>query len=619
MMSLVFPLLLGMTTIPLMVNAMPPTDQAPTTLRYEVRFPEPHTHYAEIVAEFPTEGRASIELMVPVWTPGSYLVREYARNIEDIRAESLGGEPLNLVKTRKNRWRVETGGAESIRLKYRVYARELSVQGNYVEAGFALLNGAPTFITLADETGPRPHEVRVYPPEGWPRVVSGLPNAPGDAPGHVFLAPDYDTLVDCPIYAGNASVYEFEIDGKPHYLVNEGEGGVWDGPRSARDVEAIVKAERDFWGQLPYDKYVFFNLLTETGGGLEHANSTVLMASRWATRKRATYLNWLFLVSHEFFHTWNVKRLRPVELGPFDYENEVYTRSLWVAEGLTSYYDRLLVRRAGLCSDEEILAGDPPSGSPESSKPRNDVERLHETPGRRVQPLEQSSFDAWIKFYRRDENSANTGVSYYVKGAVVGWLLDAKIRKLTDGAKSLDDVMRLAYERYAGTKGFTPAEFRAAASEVAGVDLSAFFRTALETTDELDYAEALEWFGLKFRDPDSSSKEPKAWVGIETKNEGGRLVVSVVKRQTPGAAAGLNVGDELLAIGEFRVRPDQWSKRLEVHRPDESTTLLIARRDRLMRLPLTFGVEPVESWKLMVRENATPEQSQHRKAWLLGK
>ena len=231
-------------------------------------------------------------------------------------------------------------------------------------------------------------------------------------------------------------------------------------PASARDVEAIVRAQKNFWGFLPYEKYVFFNLLTESGGGLEHKNSTVLMSSRWATRTRSSYLGWLNLVSHEFFHTWNVKRLRPVELGPFDYENEVYTPSLWVAEGITSYYDRLLVRRAGLCTVEEYLAGDPPSPGSDAEKSTNDIERLQTTPGRLVQPLESSSFEAWIKFYRRDENTPNTGISYYVKGAVVAFLLDAKIRRATAGKKSLDDVMRLAYERYSGPRGFTAAQFR---------------------------------------------------------------------------------------------------------------------------------------------------------------
>ena len=451
--------------------------------------------------------------------------------------------------------------------------------------------------------------------------MTGLSEAPDRRPHH-YLAPDFDTLVDSPIYAGSPSIYEFRVDGVPHYLVNEGEGSLWDGPRSARDVEAIVRVQKEFWGALPYEKYVFFNVLAETGGGLEHKNSTVLMASRWATRTRSSYLSWLNLVSHEYFHTWNVKRLRPVELGPFDYENEVYTPSLWVAEGITSYYDRLLVRRAGLCTVEEYLAGDPPSPGSDSDKTTNDIERLQTTPGRLVQPLEASSVDAWIKFYRRDENTPNTGISYYVKGAVVAFLLDAKIRRATDGKKSLDDVMRLAYSRYSGPQGFTSEQFRAIAQEVAGIDLSTWFRQVLETTEELDYAEALDWFGLRFTKEEkknqAASKPPKAWLGLVTKNEDGRLIVNQVKRGTPGYDAGFNVGDEILAIGDDRVHADQWSKRMECFSPGEKVSILISRRDRLQRLDTAFGQEPPRQWGLEANPEATEAQKARRKAWIGG-
>jgi predicted metalloprotease with PDZ domain len=339
------------------------------------------------------------------------------------------------------------------------------------------------------------------------------------------------------------------------------------------------------------------------------------MASRWATRKRESYLGWLNLVSHEFFHTWNVKRLRPVELGPFDYENEVHTRSLWIAEGITSYYDRLFVRRAGLCTVAEVQPGDPP-GAGSDEKAKNDIERLHETPGRLVQPLEQASYDAWIKFYRRDENTPNTGISYYVKGAVVGFLLDAEIRRATGGAKSLDDVMRLAYERHSGPRGFTPEEFRAIAEEVAGTDLDAFFRRALESTEELDYAPALQWYGLRFAGQDKPEKARKPWLGLETRNEGGRLVVTGVKRETPAHAAGFNVGDEILAIGELRVRPDGLNRRLEFYQPGETLSFLIARRDVLTRLDATLGTEPEKRHSLEIDPQATEEQKAHRASWL---
>lgn len=597
----------------------------PIPIRYTLRFENRAQHLVDVEAVFPTEGRGTLELMMPVWTPGSYLVREYARHVEGLEARGTADGPaLSVEKTRKNRWRVECGGLSEVTVRYRVYAREMSVQGNWVEASFAMMNGAAVFLTLADEAAARRHEVRIEAPNEWKRVITGL--ADGASAG-TFVAGDFDTLVDCPIYAGNAAVYEFAVDGKPHYLVNEGEEGVWDGPRSARDVEALVKAQRAFWGFLPYDKYVFFNILSETGGGLEHKNSTWLMASRWATRKRSSYLAWLNLVSHEFFHTWNVKRLRPVELGPFDYETEVYTPSLWIAEGFTSYYDRLFVRRAGLCTVEEFLEGDPPSGTGSDDKSKNDIERLQETHGRLVQPLERASFDSWIKFYRRDENTPNTAISYYVKGSVVAWLLDAKIRKATRNAKSLDDVMRLAYERYAGERGYTSKEFQAVASEVAGADLSPFFHDALETTRELDFSEALAVFGLRFGD-DRAEKEKekvtapgggeprKGWLGFDAKNDGGRLIVSVVKREGPAYAAGLNVGDELIAVGELRIPPEGWSKRLGLFQPGDKVSLLVARREQLRRIDVTFGEEPKSVWKLEIAPDVSEDQSRTRKNWL---
>ncbi len=595
---------------------------AAETIRYTVRFPAPESHYVEIVAAIPTAGAADVELMMPVWTPGSYLVREYARQVEGAAAQAASGGPaLGVAKTRKNRWKVATNGASVVNVSYRVYCREMSVQSNWVDASFAILNGAATFLTLVDRT-PRAHEVTLVPPPGWLRSITGLPTAPGNAP-HKYLAADFDTLVDCPIYLGNPAVYEFVIDGKSHLLVNEGENGVWDGPRSARDVEAIVKAARGLWGQLPYDKYVFFNLLVESGGGLEHKNSTVLMASRWSTRTRPAYLGWLDLASHEFFHTWNVKRLRPVELGPFDYESEILTKSLWLAEGVTSYYDRLLVRRAGLCTLAEYLEGNPPGAVSDATEPKNDIESLQETPGRLVQPLETASFDSWIKYYRRDENTINTAISYYTKGAVAGFLIDAKVRQSTDGAKSLDDAMRLAYTRYSGDKGYTPEQFRSTVGEVAGTDLAPWFARLLESTEELDYSEAMAWYGLRFKaidapdkDKEKDKKPPKAWLGLTTRPENGRLSVTIVKRDTPGIAAGFNVGDEILAIGDERVTPEIWSRRMEQYRPNEKVSILIARRGRLQRLEATFGVEPASRFKIEVDPQATEAQKAHRKAWL---
>ncbi|MBI4875496.1 MAG: M61 family metallopeptidase [Acidobacteria bacterium] len=583
-------------------------------IRYTVRFPRPHTHYLEVAASVPA-GRPSVELFMAVWTPGSYLVREYSRNVEDFQARTPEGRPLAWTKTRKNRWRIESGGAPRIEVSYRVYARELSVQGNWVDAEFAMLNGAPNFVTLAGAEK-RPYEVKLELPPAWRKSISGMHS--GGAP-HTYVAADFDELLDCPIYAGNAPIHEFEVDGKKHHLVNEGEGPMWDGPASARDAARIVAEYNRQWGGLPYDRYVFFNLLLESGGGLEHKNSTWLGASRWAygntqdppesapgsgeARSRTpNRLSWLGLVSHEYFHVWNVKRLRPAELGPFDYENEVYTRSLWLAEGVTSYYGPLALRRAGLSARDQYLRS--LSGT---------IAQLQTAPGRLAAPVESLSYDAWIKLYRPNENSTNTGISYYTKGAVIGFLLDAKIRKASNGARSLDDVMKDAFARYGGARGYTPGEFRA----LAGAEFGPWFRKALETTEELDYSEALDWYGLRFKtEPQRPGAAPRILTGIATSAASGRIRVTGLRRGTPGYDSGLNVDDEILAVDGYRVRPEQWPARLAGYKPGETVEVLVARRDRLMNIALAIVADQPASWSLEVRPDATEEQKAHRKAWL---
>ena len=579
---------------------------APEPIRYTLSFPAPQTHYVEITATVPTGRRPDVELMMPVWTPGSYLVREYARNVEAVTAAGPDGRPLDVDKSKKNHWRIATGGAPTITVKYRVYCREMSVRTNWVEADFALLNGAPTFITLADLT-PRPHEIVINPAEGWKRSVTALPAMNGG--DHRYRAPDYDTVVDSPIVIGNPAVYDFEVDGKKHSLVNVGEGGVFDGARAARDLEAIVKEDRRLWGFLPYDRYVFFNMITESGGGLEHKNSTVLMTNRWSTRTRRAYLGWLELASHEYFHAWNVKRMRPAELGPFDYENENITRSLWIVEGFTDYYADLQVLRAGLQTREEYL-----------EDLSSTIELLQTTPGRLVQSAEMASFDAWIKYYRPDENSNNTSISYYTKGTVLAFLLDAKIRKATNGAKSLDDVMRVAYEKFSGPKGYTPEQFRGVIEQVAGRNLQGFWEPAVEGTSELDYTEALDAFGLRFRPAaqQPADRASRPWLGVTTRNDNGRLVITQVQRGSPADVAGLNVDDEILAIDEFRVRADRLENRLEQYKSGDKVSVLVARREQLVRVPTTFGAEPQRAWRLEVNPAAAEVQRRLLDAWLRG-
>jgi predicted metalloprotease with PDZ domain len=348
-------------------------------------------------------------------------------------------------------------------------------------------------------------------------------------------------------------------------------------------------------------------MVTEQGGALEHKNSYLGMTGRYATRTRGAYLSWLGTLAHEYFHAWNIKRLRPVELGPFDYENENYVKTLWVAEGFTDYYAGILPRRAAISSREEFLDG-----------LSSQIEQVQVTPGRLVTPVNMASFDTWIKQYRPDENIANMSVNYYPKGAVIAFLLDARIRKATSGARSLDTGMQWAMQRYSGDHGYTPAQFYAVMSEAAGVDLKDWFARTAESTEELDYTEALDYYGLRFRPVDAKTAAP--YIGGGTRNDAGRLIVTSVRRGTPGLDAGLNVDDEILAIDDVRVRAaDGLAARLAQYRPGDTIALLVARRDRLMKIDVTLGPDPGRPWRLETAPNATDEQKARFEMLMNGK
>jgi predicted metalloprotease with PDZ domain len=458
------------------------TARAAEPIIYTVRFPAPDTRIAEVEAAFPTGRRATIELMMPVWSPGFYRVEDYAGRVQDLSARAPDGETLAVTQPQKNRWRVETKGAANVIVSYRLLCNGRSVTTNWVSEDLLVLNGAAAFITLV-ERARRPHEVRLELPPQWKRAMSGLEAAADGRPNH-FRAADYDTLVDSPIVAGALSVREFEVEGSKHQLVDAGDFKKWDGERGAQDLEKIVRETRAYWGFLPFKRYVFLNVFRQGGGGLEHSASTLLTSS---PNMAAPTLRWLSFVSHEYFHAFNVKRLRPVELGPFDYERPPSTSSLWISEGLTTYGADLIVARAGLCDIQEFL-----------SMLSANISSLQNSPGRLKQTLEQASLDVWNSGTSGVGRDTKNLVSYYVKGPVAGFLLDARIQRVTGGRKSLDDVMRLAYKRYAGGRGFTPEQFRKTAEDVAGVDLKEWFRKTISSVEELEYTEALDWFGLCF-------------------------------------------------------------------------------------------------------------------------
>ena len=572
-------------------------------IRYTVSFPAPHTHYAEIEALYPTDGRPHIDLMMAVWTPGSYLIREYARHVEALTASDPERRRLPMEKTRKNRWRVVTNGARMIRLRYRVFAHEMSVRTNWVDEEFALLNGAPTFITLLESPSRRAHEVRIVLPGSWAASFSGLTPGAGD---DVHIAADYDTLVDSPIVAGSPSVYAFKVQGTPHYLVNFRERGVWNGPQAVQDLARLSHAVAAFWGGVPFERFYFFNIIGSARNGLEHKNSAVLNTPLDTTSSREAYLQWLSLASHEYFHAWNGKRLRPAELGPFDYENEVYTRSLWFVEGLADYYGELMLARAGVATREEFLGA-----------LSDQIRDLQSTPGRFNQSVETASYDAWIKYYRPDENSPNSAISYYVKGAVIGFVLDTRLRKLSGGTKSLDDVMRAMAQRFSGETGFSSEELRSVILEVAGPaherEMRGWLQGILETTVELDYDEALEWFGLRMTAP---ALAPRPWLGVTTRVDNQKTVVSGIRRGSPASAAGLSLLDEIVAVNGAPVPAGTFADHVARLTPGATATLTITRAGTTRQLEVVPGTDPAHGWSLSMSPAATEAQREHLAAWL---
>lgn len=576
-------------------------------IRYQLSFRQAETHRVEVEVQVPTDGMDRIELFLPVWTPGSYLVREYSRQIETITAtHGETNEPMALERVSKNRWGLQTSGVAEVRVRYTVYCREMSVRTNWVEKDFGFLTGAATFVTRADCLD-RQHIVRLNPLPEWKQVATSL--APSGTDQWTRVASNYDELVDSPIVMGKLDIRSFECGGVPHYLATLGGEPFWDSDKAVQDVQKIVAKEQEFWGDVPYQSYWFLNLATEQGGGLEHDNSTVLMTSRFATKDKAKYQNWLGLVAHEFFHTWNVRRLRPKTLVNYDYDQEQYFQELWVAEGITSYYDDLFLPRAGMCTPDEYLG--------RLNKAVADVQK---SPGRKVQSLFDSSFDAWTKYYRPDENAKNSRVSYYTKGSLVGLLLDVEIRRATNNEKSLDDVMRQLWREHRET-GYTNEDVVRICNEISGVDLGEWFKDSLETTKELNFEPLHEFYGLQWKDSASSDpKDPKAkepaHVGLTLNNQSGKAMVATVPTDSPAADAGFNVGDEWIGLNDLRITAENWNELVGYFQAGETCNCLIARHGKLITLKLKLGTKPKESWTLKRVEKPTEQQETHWRSWL---
>ena len=550
------------------------------------------------------------ELVLPVWTPGSYVLREFSRNLRDLEVRAPSGEALPVRKVAKNRWRIARGEGEGpFTASYTVFGHDLTCQDVDVTPTHFYGNGAALFCYV-EGTKALPAELTVEAPPGW-RVTCELEELSRDP--WRFRAEDYDELVDNPLDAGTGSELTFRAEGVEHRVLLCGEGGNFTAHRLEEDLSRIVSATYRLFGELPLRHYTFlYHLGDSFRGGLEHRNSTSIVLPRWAFKPRKSYERFLSVSCHEYFHLFNVKRVHPEALGPFDYSRENHTRMLWAMEGTTDYYAGLLLRRAGLFTPGRYL-----------TRLGDQVKRHLETPGRAHQSLEESSFDTWVDHYRPFEETRNVSVDYYLKGALVSLALDLHLRHETNNARSLDDVLRRLWQEYGKRgRGIPEDAYPGEVEAATGVEVQGFFSRHVSGTEELDLPRFLRYAGLRLEPretPPGEGEEIPAAVGywgLEFKREGDRAAVTLALEGSPGTRAGLTPGDELVALDGSRLTYDGLKDAFSRYAPGDTVTVSFFRRARLEELRVTLGKAPPEKWVLVPVSDPSPEERQIAGAWL---
>ena len=558
---------------------------------HTISFPADREQIILVRSEFPVSAEVT-ELNMPNWTPGSYLIREFAANVNRISAASADGAALPLRKISKDRWQVNTGDTDTLVVDYEVFTPDLNVSTSWASQSFSLINGASVFL-YTTHTSELPQRLSMVSDPGRGESFTALTPV---LDGNGFRARNYDELVDNPVAVAKAPVYRFTHEAQDYVLLNVGENEFWDGKQAAGDVEKIVATTQSFWGANPLKKpYWFMNFIVGGKGGLEHDHSTVIMTGRRQMRNRNDYIKWLSIVAHEFFHVWNVRHMRPLGLAQYDYQNEQYTSQLWLAEGLTSYYDNLLISRAGLITPKEYM-----------ELLAKDIHRLETTPGRLLRPVDEASLDAWIRHYQPNANSINSTISYYTKGAVIGFVLDTYIRKASKGRRSLDDVMRKMYELYSN-EPYSRGAFEKVVVDIGGAGAGSMLRSLLTTTADPDVDNAFDYYGLELNrgallitgKPDEEPLISDLGVLWEDDNPG--LIVKAVLHGTGGSSAGLIPGDEILAIGNERMTRDSLDGLMASFSPGEETKLLVSRRNRIIELDITLDVAIPDHFEIVLR------------------
>jgi len=565
------------------------------SISYELRMPKPQNHYFEVQMNIADNDDKQIEVKMPVWTPGSYLVREFSKNINLVKAFTKDGKVLKVSKKSKNAWLIDAGNENNIQVKYEVYSFEVSVRTPFLDLSHGFVSGSGVFM-YTEKTKNQAGLVTVFPHESFKRISTSLPVDNGyKGSGQRFTFENYDQLVDCPMEIGNQEIFEFSAAGVLHTVAMYGDAN-YNVEQLKKDMPKIVEAETAVIGKNPNKIYTFIvHNVVDGQGGLEHMNSTVLSVNRW-TYAGKQYIDFLNLVAHEYFHLWNVKRIRPVELGPFNYDTENYTSLLWVMEGFTSYYDELILRRTGFYTEEEFLA-----------KLQSSINYVEGSPGSRVQPVAHASFDAWVKAYRPNENSSNTSMTYYSRGSVLASVIDAMIVADSDGKKCLDHFMQQLYTTYyEGLKrGFSEAEFKAELSKFVGKNMDDFFAKYVDGTEIIPYKDFYAPVGLNVQDITSNNPS----FGANVREEGGKVMVKSVRFGSSAEDAGISVGDEIIGCNGYRVDQSMFEGMMNGMSNFESCEILVAREEKLFSVKAT--IKPYKKPQFLLTKSSSNEKRLH--------
>lgn len=570
-------------------------------ISYTLAMPEPSTHFFEVEIAFENLRKSDkfLELQLPVWRPGRYFIFDFASGIQEFSAKYGSGKPLKWKKTNKSTWQVEKKDHPKLKVRYKVFANDFANRTRGLDGQHGFVNGTAVFM-FSPVYRNAPLKLKVIPFGSW-HVTTGLDNVKNDS--LKFIAPNYDYLADCPLEIGLQKDIDFSVDGKKHTISFFGEAG-YDKERLIADFTAIIKKNYEFWGSVPYEKYVFIVHSTpSSGGGTEHINSTVVGIRPDAFNSEAGYESFLRLISHEFFHTWNVKQLKPKGITPYNFIKENYLSELWIAEGGTSYYDGLMLVRTGQMKVSAFFG--------EITRGAEDERRR---PGNRIQSLAESSFDAWVKFWRRNPNAYNSESDYYAKGSYVSLILDLEIRNSSKNEYSLDDVFKTMYERFPlDKKGYDNDDFRKVSEKFAGVKLVKFFNDYVTGTKPINWEKYLGYAGLLLK---SDEEVITPVVGLVSSKKGDKVIIDDVLTSSSSQRAGLLSGDEIIAYNGLRLNYEEMESRIKQLSSGDTVKFTIFRTDKLLEFNLKMEELRLANYSLEKVNEPTALQKAIYEKWL---